>query len=506
MKNSSSFDQLAKFIKKQRLSFFLFFILSIPFIGCEKSPDLDETTILIVDDEKVSIDKFRDIYELDPAFPGYRKGEAGLKEYLEVLIDKFLAEELAEQEGIFDDVAYRRRLDYERKKAIIQAFYQKEISNKVTVTERELRDAYHKMGIKLQVKHLFTPEKPQAENAYQALEQGVPFDTLAITFFMNVDPEKGGADLGEIGWGELDPSLEDTLYQLKPGEYSKPVRSRWGYHILLVTNRKQEMIPSENDFQKKRSRILKKLRRRKEESEAGKYLKEYLDPFQITVKKDAFLKIIQTLGIYSENQPRIRFQKFRPFTDEHISLLKTRLSSDLDQLFMSSTQLNWSIGDFLNKVAELPVDHRPQLSTVRKFKDDVGIMIRNEYLVREAMNQDMDDSPKVDSTVKELSKEIAYRHYLKNTYKNMEVPQQVTDYFNAANSIQYKNKQIPGSILPGMTTIESYRYHYAQRELHQDLLAKFPDAGIRINDKLIEHETSKINWNNPIRMFVLPNN
>nr|NIT57960.1 hypothetical protein [Fodinibius sp.]NIU59048.1 hypothetical protein [Phycisphaerae bacterium]NIV12820.1 hypothetical protein [Fodinibius sp.]NIY26542.1 hypothetical protein [Fodinibius sp.] len=81
-----------------------------------------------------------------------------------------------------------------------------------------------------------------------------------------------------------------------------------------------------------------------------------------------------------------------------------------------------------------------------------------------------------------------------------------TDYFNAANSIQYKNKQIPGSILPGMTTIESYRYHYAQRELHQDLLAKFPDAGIRINDKLIEHETSKINWNNPIRMFVLPNN
>lgn len=492
------------FGKRQNQSALLFFLFIFLLISCQKSPNLDQTTILIVDEEKVSIDRFRDIYELDPAFPGYRKGEPGLKEYLEVIIDKYLAEKLARQEGILDSLSYQRRLNFERQKSIIQAFYRKEISNKIQVSEDELRDAYYKMGIKLQVKHLFSPEKSQAENAYQALLKGVPFDSLADKFFMNVDPQRGGADLGEFGWGELEPSLEDTLYQLKPGEYSKPVKSRWGYHIFLITNRGQEMMSSENDFQKKRNRIFKKLRKRKEEAAAGKYLKEYLDPTQIKVKIEAFLKIAQVLGIYDENRPQANFEKFRPFTDEHISMLKAMLSSELSQLFMSSNKFNWSIKDFLNRVSKLPLEHRPQLSSLGRFKDDIGLMIRNEFLMQEAMQHGAHKSAEVDSTVREYAKEIAYNHYLKNTYQNMEVPQEVIDYFDLSS--RERNRKRPNDILPGISTIESYRYYHAGRELHRKLALKFPNIMIQMNTELIAQESRNIDWDNPLRMFVAQKN
>jgi hypothetical protein len=495
-------SRLAKLHLKQVVIIVLIFAL----FTCQKKPRLDKNTIFIIGDEKISIGEFRNMYELDPAFPGYRRGQAGLKEYLDVLADKFLAEKLAQKEGILDNIHFKQQLDYQRKKAIIQSFYQREVVNNIEVTESELRDAYHKMGIQLHVKHLFTPDKYQAEDAFQTLESGVPFDTLAKDFFKNVDPEKGGADLGEIGWGELEPSLEDAVYKLKAGEYSKPVKSRWGYHILLLMDRKQNLMPTESDYMEKRSRILIKLKRRKEELEAGKYLKEYLDPFQIKVKNGAFLKIVRILGIYDENTSQVRFQKFQPITDEQISLLRDRLTADLNEVFMSSNKSNWSIKDFLNKVSKLPLEHRPQLSSIARFKDDIGLMIRNEFLIEEAMQRGMHKSAKVDSTVREYVREIAYHHYLKDIYQNMGAPQEIIDYFDVKNSNGNKNKHIPNDILPGMSTIESYRYYYAGRELHRKLLMKFPDVEMQMNNELVAQESRNINWDNPIRMFVVQKN
>ncbi len=495
--------------RNKKNSIFAIFSLSLILslcIFCQKEPQLDHRTILIVDDEKISLTEFRNFYQLNPTFPGYKKGTSGVKEYVEKLTDRVLAEKLAKQEELFEQEPYKSIHQYLKKEEIIKAFYQKEIEDQIEVTEDELREAFKKMSVQLKVKHLFAPDKPNADQIHAALERGVAFDSLAKGVFADVNPKIGGANLGEVSWGDLAPELENVAFNLPTNTYSSPVKSRWGYHILLVTDRKQNPLLTEQDFQKKKSQIYKKLKRRKEQIEAGRYLKAFLDPFQIKVKKEAFLTILSALGIEEGKQHRYKFNQFQPISNEQIEQIRSTLQNNLDQPFMISLNANWSVEDFLSKLGETPRTYRPQLSSPEKFKEDIGIMIRNEFLVQKAKENGIHQTAVVDSAIRYQARNLAYQHYLEKKYENYEYPAEVKKFYQQKKTRQTIEIEPPSGILVGMKNLENYRRYYASRELHQFLLDKFPDVKIKINHNLIEKEAKNINWDKPVRMFVAPTN
>jgi hypothetical protein len=506
--NRSYFSIILKYVypilPKVKLIIISLFICFI--ITCQKNPALDQETVLRVDNQSITLSTFRDYYELDPGFPSYRKGEVGLREYAEQIADKILSAKLAREKGLLDSIPYRKAIKYERKKAVIRQFYLSEVAEKIKIDEKELKEIYTLLGIKLVLKHLFTPEESNAFDLYQSLEAGIHFDSLATQVFYGIDSMRGGADLGEAHWGELEPNLERAAFELKSGEYSKPIESKWGYHILYLSAREKIYSYSETDYQKNRRRILSKVKRKKEEIAAGEYLKNYLDPFQIKVKSEAFYKIISILGIYDENRPKIQFQRFDYMTDQQIDILRTSLKKSLNEPFMTSTIENWSIKDFLLKLSELPLKARPQISNVDKFRDDIGILIRNEFLFPRASKMGFLESEKVDSLTEEFIRNIAYSHYLKNANLAYRIPLNVQQYYR--NSSQNKSglSEMPSQVLPGMQYLDDFRLYYSTRELHHSLLKQFSDTEILINDVLIKEESKRINWDNPVRMIVVPQN
>lgn len=495
-------------IKRNKLLHYFMILISsfiMSFISCVKENRLDNQTVFIVGKERISLNTFRDFYELDPTFPGYHKGVDGLSEYVDLIIDKILSRKLAKQESIFDSIFYKNRLTYERKKSTIELFYKAKVKNKIQVSEKEIQNTFKKLSIQLHVKHLYSKDRIQANNYYKALMNGTPFDTLAKKVFAGIRKEEGGADLGIITWGDLKPSLETIAFSLTPGVFSKPVKSQWGYHILLVTDRKQNIMMTQEEYRNRHDQLLKKIKRRKEEKAAREYLKNYLDPFDIKVKKEAFIKIIQVLGMDSDN-PQVHLQQNKPITDEQLSHIKVSLINHLDEPFMVSTKLNWSIEDFLNRVGSIPWDQRPNTYSARKFKDDIGVLIRNEFLLSDAIHDNIDKSSEIDSIMGRYEQELAFQYYLKKSYLNYKMPLDVSDYY--ANKVDKRAdiKNVPKSILSGMNTPESYQLYYSRRELHQQLLSHFQDINIQINKELISKEAQKINWNKPVRMFTVPTN
>jgi len=190
------------FIKIRLISiviFFFAFTLTIV-IYCKDKFSLDKNTVLIVGDERISLETLRSYYELDPAFPGFRKGSEGLYEYVDIITDKILSEKLARQEGILDSIPFKRHLAYKRKELIIKQFYKEKIENRIDISEDEVRNAFLKMSVMLHVKHLYSPNLLEAENLFKALQSGIPFDSLAQLVFTVIDEHQGGADLGEISW------------------------------------------------------------------------------------------------------------------------------------------------------------------------------------------------------------------------------------------------------------------------------------------------------------------
>ena len=59
------------------------------------------------------------------------------------------------------------------------------------------------------------------------------FGDLAKQFSEGPGADKGG-ELGTFSRGQMDPTLAEVVFRLKPGEVSAPVRTATGFHLLRV--------------------------------------------------------------------------------------------------------------------------------------------------------------------------------------------------------------------------------------------------------------------------------
>jgi len=71
---------------------------------------------------------------------------------------------------------------------------------------------------------------------------GLSFAEAAKEMSQGPSAPKGG-DLGEIHPGEMVESFEKAAFALKPGEVSQPVRTQFGYHLILVEKRDEPQLP-----------------------------------------------------------------------------------------------------------------------------------------------------------------------------------------------------------------------------------------------------------------------
>jgi peptidyl-prolyl cis-trans isomerase D len=75
--------------------------------------------------------------------------------------------------------------------------------------------------------------KGKAEEVMKRLHRGEDFSELAKEFSEDPNAEEGGT-LGSIGRGELDPSFEKVVFEMKAEELRGPVRTGFGFHIIRL--------------------------------------------------------------------------------------------------------------------------------------------------------------------------------------------------------------------------------------------------------------------------------
>ncbi|MCH7760472.1 peptidyl-prolyl cis-trans isomerase, partial [candidate division TA06 bacterium] len=122
-------------------------------------------------------------------------------------------------------------------------------------TESELQAYYevHKEDFlepeKVRLQYLIVPREPSSEDEaavrrdiedfLQEIREGKDFGELAEGFSEDPDSKDIGGDLGYLKKGQMEPSLEEAIASLKPGEISEPVRSSLGWHLLKVEKRRR---------------------------------------------------------------------------------------------------------------------------------------------------------------------------------------------------------------------------------------------------------------------------
>ena len=114
----------------------------------------------------------------------------------------------------------------------------------VKLADKRSSDAQHI------VNQTLTLEK--AQQLKQRIDGGVNFIQIATA---NSGDKASAAEGGSLGWvnpGTMVKEFEDAMNRLQPGEVSDPIRTQFGWHLILVEERRQH--DNTEEFQKKQAR------------------------------------------------------------------------------------------------------------------------------------------------------------------------------------------------------------------------------------------------------------
>ena len=119
----------------------------------------------------------------------------------------------------------------------------------------------------------------RAELVYQKLNQGEDFNTLATQYSDDTETREKGGDLGSRSLNELTPETRKIVEGLDAGQYHKPVKMKYGFHIVKVDSRTP---PELSDIEKNQIRSI--LRQRKFEEEWNSYTDMLLENAYVKIK------------------------------------------------------------------------------------------------------------------------------------------------------------------------------------------------------------------------------
>lgn len=165
------------------------------------------------------------------------------------------------------------RFQFERDLAI-RKLLDDQIGGKSTVSEKESRAYYDsnlesfKKAEQVRASHILIKVDPGADEAKKAeartkieslqakLKKGEDFGALAKEYSEGPSGPKGG-DLGFFGRGQMVKPFEETAFSMKPGQVSGMVETRFGYHLIMVTERTPESTLSYEEVKDRLEQYLK---------------------------------------------------------------------------------------------------------------------------------------------------------------------------------------------------------------------------------------------------------
>ncbi len=198
------------------------------------------------------------------------------------LTDEQFAMALKQEGMTLESFKARQRKQIEKQKLL-----GREIQSKLKVSEKDIEQYYRQHytteagAEKIKASHILfsippdTPKK-QREAVYERakevlakLRAGADFSEMAKKYSDDPSASTGG-DLGWFRRGDMVASFEKAAFSLKKGQISDLVKTRFGYHIIMVTDRASDKPPALDE-------VSMEIRRRLTKELEGRLMRNWLD-------------------------------------------------------------------------------------------------------------------------------------------------------------------------------------------------------------------------------------
>jgi len=121
---------------------------------------------------------------------------------------------------------------------LVRGFSDHMKANLAKVTEEPSHNVTPKaVDQRIRVSHILVETESEALRLIGQLKKGAAFPDLARKFSRGPDAAKGG-DLGFFGRGQMVAEFEEAAFSLNVGEISGPVKTKFGWHVILMVEKK----------------------------------------------------------------------------------------------------------------------------------------------------------------------------------------------------------------------------------------------------------------------------
>ena len=160
---------------------------------------------------------------------------------------------LGEEEG-FEELSEYKESMLLAKRDILGQIAMAETLKKVAVTDEEARKLYEEQPelftkeAKATAKHILVENEEKALDIMKQIEAGdITFEDAAKAFSSCPSKERGGS-LGSFGRGQMVKEFEDAAFAGEIGKLLGPVKTQFGYHLIVVDERTDAEVPAFEDI------------------------------------------------------------------------------------------------------------------------------------------------------------------------------------------------------------------------------------------------------------------
>lgn len=309
-------------IKIQHLVCILTLFLTTVISNSAQSSNNDKV-LAAVGEIKITESEFLERFELTPQFGSHRKRLIDISklDFLYTLIAEKLWALEAKNENLDQEKSYQTAVNSIEKMFVRDALYRTEILDKINISDEEFIDGKLKYSLDLFINFVFTEQKNDIDKLYNLLESGIPFDTL-----LSVRPELNEqTEPIKVSFGDMQEYIEDSLYKLKPNNYTSPIDAPEGWYIFYLKDKLAKLNMSQADITEINKKVESIIRKRKESEFYTKFMAEFFKDKKV----DADGNLVAALA---NKTAQIFEDKFKNFNKAESDLIRLE-AEDVLNLF-----------------------------------------------------------------------------------------------------------------------------------------------------------------------------
>ncbi len=290
---------------------------------------------------------------------------------------KLLARE-AERMGYRDHNDINESLDEVKKMMLVEQLYREAVIGRARVEEWRVRRLYDRLAEEVKARHILVESRELADSIYAELtEGGGSFEELAL---LTVDERtKGnGGVLGWLRWGRKMPDeFFKVAFSLRIGEISRPLKTKRGYQIIKVDDRRKVERRPYEEWRGKIRRLLQM-------PEVKQLETEYFERMRRRARIEVDEEVLRMLA---EKTPERDTKTLAPPPLPEVS------EEDRERVLATSILGEWTVGRVLDEAGKSR--RRPYFREPYGVKTYIEWLITYELLLVQAKRLHLDKSPEV---------------------------------------------------------------------------------------------------------------